>query len=100
MDRDLLASRASGGSSGLKAFLAATAIPTRCSTPLSDADGRAVVERFGVLPDELLRMVCPDGTVLKRPTDAEAGVILSTELERLVEGAAGKCHARDAGRKA
>src|SRR4029077_3767845 len=25
---------------------------------------------------------------------------LSTKLERLVEGAAGKCHARDAGRKA
>lgn len=44
-------------------------------------DGRAVVERFGVLPDELPLMVCPNGTVLKRPTDAEAGVILGITPE-------------------
>src|ERR1700745_643940 len=41
-----------------------------------NADGRAVAERFGVLPDELPLMVCPNGTVLKRPTDAEAGACL------------------------
>src|SRR6476659_1073892 len=46
-----------------------------------DDDGRAVVERFGVLPDELPLMVCPNGTVLKRPTDAEAGVILGITPE-------------------
>jgi thioredoxin reductase (NADPH) len=44
-------------------------------------DGRAVVERFGVLPEELPLMVCPNGTVLKRPTDAEAGVILGITPE-------------------
>ena len=46
-----------------------------------DADGRAVVERFGVLRDELPLMVCPNGTVLKRPTDAEAGVCLGITPE-------------------
>jgi thioredoxin reductase (NADPH) len=34
-----------------------------------------------VLPDELPLMVCPNGTVLKRPTDAEAGVILGITPE-------------------
>ena len=39
--------------------------------------GRArLVERLGVQPEELPLMVCPDGTVLKRPTDAEAAACL------------------------
>jgi thioredoxin reductase (NADPH) len=42
----------------------------------ADEEGRAVVERLGIQPDELPLMVCPNGTVLKRPTDAEAGVCL------------------------
>jgi thioredoxin reductase (NADPH) len=47
----------------------------------NDEDGRAVVERFGVIPDELPLMVCPNGAVLKRPTDAEAGVCLGMTPE-------------------
>jgi len=39
------------------------------------------VERSGVLPEELPLMVCPNGTILKRPTDAEAGVILGITPE-------------------
>jgi thioredoxin reductase (NADPH) len=39
-------------------------------------EGRAVMERFGVLPEELPLMLCPNGTVLKRPTDPEAGICL------------------------
>ena len=35
-----------------------------------------MVERFGVRPEELPLMICPDGTVLKRPTNAEAGACL------------------------
>ena len=50
-------------------------IPTRCSTR-PDADGRVVIEQSGVLPDELPLMLCPNGTVLKHPTDAEAGACL------------------------
>src|SRR6185436_8596884 len=40
-----------------------------------------VVERSGVLPEELPLMVCPNGTILKRPTDAEAGAILGITPE-------------------
>ena len=35
-----------------------------------------MVERLGVLTTELPLMICPDGTVLKRPTDAQAGICL------------------------
>ena len=40
-----------------------------------------MVERLGVQPDELPLMVCPNGTVLKRPTDAEAGMCLGITPE-------------------
>jgi thioredoxin reductase (NADPH) len=62
----------------LEGFLGRNGYPY---TVLDASDGRAVVERLGVLPDELPLMVCPNGTVLKRPTDAEAGVILGITPE-------------------
>jgi thioredoxin reductase (NADPH) len=60
----------------LQGFFGRNGYPYRVLNATNDADGRAVVERFGVLPDELPLMVCPNGTVLKRPTDAEAGACL------------------------
>ena len=36
---------------------------------------------LGIQPDELPVMVCPNGTVLKRPTDAEAGMCLGITPE-------------------
>ena len=60
----------------LEGFLGRNGYPYTVLDATSDAEGRAVVERFGVLPEELPLMVCPDGTVLRRPTDAEAGVCL------------------------
>jgi thioredoxin reductase (NADPH) len=52
---------------------------TRNSYPhsLIDADGpegKALVERLGVLPADLPILICPNGTVMRRPSDAEAGV--------------------------
>ena len=41
-----------------------------------DEEGRTVMDRFGVLPEELPIMLCPNGTLLKRPTEAEAGICL------------------------
>ncbi len=40
------------------------------------ADGRAIIDRLGVLPDELPLMICPNGTLLKRPSEAEAALCL------------------------
>ena len=57
----------------LEGFLGRNGYPYTVLDASDDAEGRAVVERSGVLPEELPLMVCPNGTVLKRPTDAEAG---------------------------
>ena len=48
---------------------------------INNTDGRAVVERFGVIPDEMPLMICPNRTLLKRPTDAEADVCLGITPE-------------------
>jgi thioredoxin reductase (NADPH) len=58
----------------LQVFLGRNGYPYTVLDAINDPDGRAVVERFGVLPKELPLMICPSGTLLKRPTDAEAGV--------------------------
>ena len=42
----------------------------------ADEEGRAVVEARRIRPEDLPLMVCPNGTVLKRPTEAEAAVCL------------------------
>jgi thioredoxin reductase (NADPH) len=58
----------------LQGFLSRNSYPY---TVLDEAgEGRPVVERFGIGPDELPLMVCPNGTVLKRPSNTEAGVCL------------------------
>jgi thioredoxin reductase (NADPH) len=60
----------------LQGFLARNAFPYTVLDATVDADGRAIIERLGVLPNEMPLMVCPNGSVLKRPTDAEAGMCL------------------------
>ena len=65
----------------LQGFLGRNGYPYTVLDAVNDADGRAVVERFGVLPDEMPLMICPNGTLLKRPTDAEAGVCLGITPE-------------------
>ena len=65
----------------LQGFLARNGYPYTVLDASADTEGRAVVERLGVLPLELPLMICPNGTVLKRPTDAEAGVCLGITPE-------------------
>jgi thioredoxin reductase (NADPH) len=60
----------------LQGFLARNSYPYAVLDATDDAEGRAVVERFGVLPADLPLMICPNGTMLKRPSDAEAGICL------------------------
>ena len=38
------------------------------------AEGKALVERLGVLPADLPILICPNGTLMRHPSDAEAGV--------------------------
>ena len=57
----------------LEGFLGRNGYPYTVLDASDDADGRAVVERFGVLPDELPLMVCPNGTVLSDPRTLRLG---------------------------
>ena len=60
----------------LQGFLAGNGYPYTVLDASADEEGRAVVERLGVQPEDLPLMICPNGTVLKRPTEAEAAVCL------------------------
>ena len=60
----------------LQGFLGRNVYPYTVLDAAADEEGRAVVERLGVQPEELPLMICPNGTVLKRPTDAEAAACL------------------------
>jgi thioredoxin reductase (NADPH) len=64
----------------LEGFLRRNGYPYQVLDAAS-ADGRGVIEQSGVLPDELPLMLCPNGTLLKRPTDAEAGACLGLTPE-------------------
>ncbi len=65
----------------LQGFLGRNGYPYTVLDAANDEEGRALVERFGVLPGELPLMLCPSGAVLKRPSDAEAGVCLGITPE-------------------
>lgn len=60
----------------LQGFLTRNGYPNTLLDADSDAQGREVVERLGVSPDDLPLMICPNGTVLKRPSETEAAVCL------------------------
>jgi thioredoxin reductase (NADPH) len=60
----------------LQGFLSRNAYPYTVLDAATDEEARAAVERFGVQPDELPLMICPNGSFLKRPSDAEAAMCL------------------------
>src|SRR5262245_13372176 len=60
----------------LQGFLGRNGYPYTVLDSSSDAEARAVLERSGVLPADLPILICPTGSLLKRPTDAEAGACL------------------------
>jgi thioredoxin reductase (NADPH) len=65
----------------LQGFLARNGYPVTVLDAADDAEGHALVERLGVLPHELPLMVCPNGTVLKRPSNEAAGICLGITPE-------------------
>lgn len=55
----------------LRGFLRSSGFPHLVLDSTSDDEGKALVARLGVPPQELPLAVCPDGTVLRRPGNAE-----------------------------
>jgi thioredoxin reductase (NADPH) len=60
----------------LQTFLSRNGYPCVVLDVAVDQEARALVEEAAVRPDELPVLVCPNGTVLKRPSDTEAGMCL------------------------
>ena len=65
----------------LEGFLRRNGNPVTVLDASKDPEARAAIEQFGVLTEELPLMLCPNGTVLRRPSDAEAGICLGITPE-------------------
>ena len=65
----------------LQGFLARNSYPYAVLDASTDEEARGAIERFGIQPHELPLMICPNGAVLKRPSDAEAGMCLGITPE-------------------
>ena len=55
----------------LEGFLARSGYPYQLLDARGDGEGHALIERFGVTPDELPLVVCPDGSLLRRPSEID-----------------------------
>jgi thioredoxin reductase (NADPH) len=55
----------------LRSFLSRNGIPHQLLDPASDTDARAFVERYAPEPEQLPLAVCPNGDVLRNPTESE-----------------------------
>lgn len=53
----------------LETFCVRNGMPRTVLDPAHDADARAIIERFHVSDDDLPLAVCPNGDVLRNPTD-------------------------------
>lgn len=67
----LVGSAGSPGVVRLRNFLTRNGIPHNLLDPATDSDARAFIARYAPDPGQLPLAVCPDGGVLRNPTEAE-----------------------------
>lgn len=77
----LLGTRSDASLMRLQGFLTSNGYPHIVLDADSDEEGRVLVERLGIQPADLPLMVCPSGSILKNPSDAEAAVCLGITPE-------------------
>ncbi|RZZ87437.1 FAD-dependent oxidoreductase [Pseudoxanthomonas winnipegensis] len=65
----------------LQGFLTRNGYPNTLLDATQDAQGQALVERLGIHAEELPLMICPNGIVLKRPTNLAAASCLGITPE-------------------
>jgi len=65
----------------LQGFLSRNGYPCTVLDVETDPDAREAVEKFGIREDELPLVICPNGKLLKRPSDAEASACLGITPE-------------------
>ncbi|MFO1059009.1 MAG: FAD-dependent oxidoreductase [Dongiaceae bacterium] len=66
---------------GLQGFLGRNGHPFSVLQPADEGDGHALIERLGLQDDDLPILLCPNGTVLKRPSLAQAASCLGMTPE-------------------
>ncbi len=64
-------SKSTAGAARLGNFLDRNGIPHLFMDTESDVDARAFVERYAAKPEDLPLAICPDGTVLRNPSESE-----------------------------
>jgi thioredoxin reductase (NADPH) len=73
----------------LENFLSRNGHPHQRLDPEADADARALAERFHVAPEELPIVLCPDGRLLRNPTEGSLarclGLVGPIDPERLFD---------------
>jgi thioredoxin reductase (NADPH) len=67
----LVGAAASPDVARLRSFLSRNGIPHQLLDPASDTDARAFVERYAPEAEQLPLAVCPNGDVLRNPTESE-----------------------------
>ncbi|QBB70025.1 FAD-dependent oxidoreductase [Pseudolysobacter antarcticus] len=65
----------------IEGFLGRNGYPFTVMDALDDGDGHALIERLGLRNEDMPIVLCPNGAVLKRPTDAQIGVCLGITPE-------------------
>jgi len=60
----------------LQGFLTRSGYPNLVLDAATDAEGKALVERAGIAPRDMPLVVCPDGTMLRNPSELELSVCL------------------------
>ena len=55
----------------LRSFLSRNGMPHQLLDPAADSDAQAFVTRYASLPEQLPLVVCPNGEVLRNPTESE-----------------------------
>ena len=65
----------------LQGFLTRSGYPNMVVDADVDGEGRALIERTGVSHDELPLVVCPNGTMLRRPSDVQLASCLGMTPE-------------------
>ena len=60
----------------LQGFLTRSGFPNLVLDAAADAEAQALVERIGVRPEELPLVVCPNGSLLKNPSDLQIATCL------------------------
>jgi len=66
----LVGAASSGEGARLRNFLSRNGIPHLLLDPASDPDARAFIERYAPRAEDLPLAVCPDGSVLRNPTES------------------------------